>query len=104
MGAVVRPNFISSKVVAKTIRMFITGSHLESEDEANAITALWVLNSGDKGIFLDMREMNGKTKDVDYNSFWEELKRQLESYKTVHSQRHAGKCDLTIWNCACNDA
>jgi len=104
MGAVFRPDFISSKVVANAIWMFITGSNLESGDEANAITALWVLNSGDKGIVLDMREMNGKTKDVAYDPFWEEFKRQLESYKTNHSRRHAGKCDLTMWNCACIDA
>ena len=69
MGAVVLPDFISSKVAAKAIWMFITGSNLESGDEANAIMALWVLNSGDKGVVLDMREMNGKTKDVAYDPF-----------------------------------
>ena len=66
MGAVVRPDFISSKVAAKAIRMFITVSNLESGDEANDIKALWVLISGGKGIVLDMREMNGKKKDVCY--------------------------------------
>jgi len=40
MGAVVLPDFISSKVAAKAIWMFITGSNLESGDEANAIMAL----------------------------------------------------------------
>jgi len=40
---------------------------------------------------MDMRAMNGKTKYLAFVPFWEELKMQMESYKTVHSRRHGGK-------------
>ena len=56
------------------------------------VAAMWALDSGDKDIVLDMRAMNGTTKGNDFVPFSEELKRQLESYKTVHSRRHGGKC------------
>jgi hypothetical protein len=92
MGAVVGPDLISSKMAAKAVWQFITGSSVHNGSEDNIIAAMWALHCCDKDIVMDMRTMNGKAKDDAFVPFWEELKRQLESYKTVHSRRHAGKC------------
>ena len=64
---------------------------MDHGDESTINAAMWVLHSGDKGIVLDMRTMNGKTKDEAIDPFFEEMRRQLESYKVVHSRRHTGK-------------
>jgi len=92
MGAVVGPDFICSKMAARAVWQFITGSSVDVGTEDKVIAAMWALNSSDKDIVMDMRTMNGKTKDSAFVPFWEELKRQLESYKTVHSRRHGSKC------------
>ncbi len=92
LGAIVGPDFIHSKCAAKAVWQFITGCSVDAGCGGNAIAATWALHSCDKGIVMDMRAMNGKTKDPAYDHFWEELSRQLETYKTVHSRRHAGNC------------
>ena len=91
LGSVIGPDLICSKAAAKAIWQFITGSNVDHGDESTVIAAMWAMHSGDKGIVLDMRTMNGKTKDAAFDPFFEEMRRQLESYKAVHSRRHTGK-------------
>ena len=69
---------------------------MEHGVETNIIAVMWALHYGDKGIVLNMRIMNGKTKDKAFDPFFEEMRRQLESYKVVHSRRHVGKFPWSI--------
>ena len=70
LGAVVSPDFISTKVAAKAIWQFITCYIIEAGNKVNVIAARWALNSGDKDIVMDMRAMNVKTKDHAFVPFW----------------------------------
>ena len=88
LGAVVNADFINSKAAAKAVWIYITGSNVEADYKENVIAAHWALCCGDKDVVLDMRAMSGKKKDEAYDPFWQELIRQLEEYKTVHSRRH----------------
>jgi hypothetical protein len=96
LGSVVGPDLICNKAAAKAVWQFITGSNVDAGDESNIVRAMWAMHSGDKGIVLDMRTMNGKTKDPAFDPFFMEMGRQLESYKTVHSRRHNGKIPWSL--------
>ena len=91
LGSAAGLDLICIKAAANAIWQFIIGSNVDHGDESTIIAAMWALHSGDKGIVLDMRTMNGKTKDEAFDPFFEEMRRQLESYKVVHSRRHTGK-------------
>jgi hypothetical protein len=68
-------------MAAKTDWQFVTCSTVDACGEDNNTIAKWGLHSSYKDIVLDMRTINGKTGDNAFVPFWEELKRQLESYK-----------------------
>jgi hypothetical protein len=70
LGSVDGHDLICSKVAAKAIWQFITGSNVDHGNEANIIATMWALHSGDKGTVLDMRTMNGKTKDEAFDPFF----------------------------------
>jgi hypothetical protein len=94
-NTVVHPDFIGSKDVANAIRQFITGNNVDASNDASVIVTMWALNSCDQGIVLDMRSMNGATKNPAFEPFWKELEHQLHTYKTVHSRRY-GKWLIVI--------
>ena len=79
MGAVVGPDFISNKLAAKAVWQFITGNNVDAGNDAYVIAAMWALNSCDQGIVLDMRSMNGATKNPAFEPFWKELEQQLQA-------------------------
>ncbi len=75
MGAVFSRKFVNSKMAVTTVWQFITGFNVDAcSEDNNTIIARWALHSADKDIVL-----YGKTKDIAFVPFWEELKRQLES-------------------------
>ncbi len=67
--SVIGHDLICSKVAAIAIWQFITSSKVDHGDESNIIAAVWASDSGGKGIVLDMRTMNGKTKDEAFDPF-----------------------------------
>jgi hypothetical protein len=88
LGSIVHPDFIGSKAAARAVWQFITGDTVHDGKDSNGIAAMMALSTCDKGVVLDMRAMNGATRDPSFDHFWKELEQQLNSYKTVHSRRH----------------
>jgi hypothetical protein len=73
-------------MATKIVWQFVTCSSVGTGNQDNIIAAMWaLLHRGDKDEVMDMRTMNRKAKDNTFVPFWKELKRHLESYKTVHS-------------------
>ena len=66
---------------------------MDHGDESTIVATMWAWHSSDTCIIvLNMRNMNGKTKDeVLFDPFFEEMRRQLKSYNLVHSRRRSGK-------------
>ncbi len=69
LGFVVHPDFIGTKAAAKAVWQFITGDTVQLGRNESEIAALWALNSCDQGVILDMRAMNGATKDPAFDPF-----------------------------------
>ncbi len=69
LGSIVHPDFIGSKAAAKVVWQFITGDTMHDGNDATVIAASWALSSCDQGTVLDMRAMNGATRDASFDPF-----------------------------------
>ena len=70
LGSVDGLDLICSKAAAKATWQFIKGSNADHGDESTIITTMWALHYGDKSIVLNMRTMNGKSKDEAFDLFF----------------------------------
>ena len=89
---VVNQSFIHSKPVASAMYNFLTGDHLprdKCKGKGNAtIMASMALATQDFDKIQDLRELNGRPKNTDFDLFWFEIKSLLESHARVDDIRH----------------
>jgi hypothetical protein len=100
LATVVRPSFIVSKAAACAMYMHLTEDHLPIDHyckgKTNAIlVAELALATQDFDIIQDLRILNGRSHNKNFDVFWNELKSLLEVHALVDDRRH---CKLHTFN------
>ena len=95
---VVNQSFIHSKAATSAMYKHLTGDILprdKCKGKSNArIVAEMALACQDFDLIQDLRELNRRPKNTDFNLFWSEIKSLLESHARVDDRRHGIKTML----------
>ena len=92
LSTTVHPSFIDSKAAACAMYKYLTGDNLPTERCKGKESAIRVaeiaLATQDFDIIQDLRELNGRPKDIAFDVFWSEIKSLVEAHARVDDRRH----------------